>query len=99
MELTQEYFDKGIADIMEKMATKEDLAKLKFDLESKMPTKDDLKAQTVELKQYTTQAFETQQVWMEQRFDELIVKYNVRERVGKLEKDVAKLKLNRPAHV
>ena len=65
---------------------------------TKMATKDDLKAQTVELKQYVAEAFETQQTWIEGRFDELIVKYDVRERVDKLEKDVAKLKISRPAH-
>ena len=89
MELTKEYFDKGLGNVLEKIA----------DIEGKMATKDDLKAQTVELKQYTTQAFETQQVWMDERFNELIVKYDVRERVGKLEKDVAQLKLGRTAHV
>ena len=78
MELTREYFDKGLANLMEKMATKDDLAKLKSELEAKMVTKDDLKlqlvAQTKELKQYTTDAFEVQQEWMDERFKELIIK-------------------------
>lgn len=63
MELTQKYFDKGLNNILEKMA----------DIEAKMATKEDLKVQTAELKQYTNDAFETQQVWMEERFKELIV--------------------------
>lgn len=103
MQLTQEYFDKGIANILEKMITKDDLAKLELrvgGIEDKMVTKDELKIQlerqTTELKQYTNDAFETQQTWMDHRFDELIVKYDVRERVNVLEKDVDQLKLNRP---
>ncbi len=67
MELTQEYFDKGIGNLMAKMATKDALAKL----EANMATKNDLAAQTVELKQYTNDAFEAQQVWMDERFKEL----------------------------
>ena len=94
MELTQEYFDKGIANLMEKMASKDGLKKLEESLRFDMATKEDLKAQTLELKQYTNQAFETQQVWMEQRFDEVVVKYDVRERVTKLEKEVKQLKLS-----
>jgi len=100
MQLTQEYFDKGIANILELMATKKDLnqglGSLETKLLAKMATKDDLRAQTVELKQYTHEAFETQQRWADRRFDELIVKYDVRERVIKLEKDVEHLKLNLP---
>jgi hypothetical protein len=105
MELTQEYFDKGIANLMENMATKDALAKLEdklVGLEAKMVTKDELKiqlaAQSKELKQYTAEAFEVQQEWMDERFNELIPKYDVRDRATKLEKDVAQLKLNRPAH-
>jgi hypothetical protein len=63
-----------------------------------MSTKDDLAAQTRELKQYTHQSFEIQQDYLDERFNELIVKYDVRERVVKLEKDVAQLQLKRPAH-
>ena len=92
MQLTQEYFDKGLTNILERLE----------DVRATMVTKDDLKvqldAQTKELKDYTTQAFETQQVWMEERFGELIVSYDMRERVGKLEKDVLELKLRKPAH-
>ena len=93
MELTQEYFDKGINNILEKVAdVKTDVVKL----ESKLTAKID--AQTVELKQYTTDAFTVQQEWMDERFKEQIVKYDVRDRVEKLEKQVARLSLNRPAH-
>jgi hypothetical protein len=96
MELTQEYFDKGLINLMEKMDTK------MANLEAKMVTKDELKtqlaAQSKELKQYTAEAFEIQQEWMDERFKELIPKYDLRDRVTKLEKDVAQLKLNSPAH-
>ena len=92
MELTKEYFDKGLSNLLEKIE----------DIEGKMVTKEDLKvqldSQTRELKHYTHEAFETQQVWMDERFNELIVKYDVRERVSKLEKDVSQLKLGKLAH-
>ncbi len=77
MELTQEYFDKGLSNIIEQIDQKIDIK---------------LKAQTIELKEYTHQAFETQQEYLDERFNELIEKYDVRERVEKLEKDVAQLK-------
>lgn len=106
MELTKEYFDKALENLMggmatqesvdrleAKMATKDDLAKL----EAKMASKVDLIAQTKELKQYTTDAFEVQQHWMDERFKELIVKYDVRERVEKLEKDVLQLQFGAKA--
>lgn len=93
MELTQEHFDKVLSGLMEEITT------IKTDMATKLATKEDLKAQTIELKHYVHEAFETQQVWMDERFSELIVKYDVRERVGKLEKDVAQLKLNTQAHV
>ena len=106
MELTQEYFDKSIGNVLEEVAgVKTGLGALAgklSNLEAKMVTKVDLKsaleAQTQELKEYTHQSFETQQVWMDERFKELIVAYDVRDRVGKLEKDVAHLKLDRRAH-
>lgn len=91
-QLTREYFEKGMSNFMdklEKFATKDDLVKL----EEKMATKDDLKSQTIELKQYVAESFETQQIWMDERFKEQIVNYDVRERVGRLEKEVVKLKL------
>lgn len=92
---TREYFDKGIANILEKMATKDDLAKLKAEMVTKADLKVQLEAQTSELKKYVAESFETQQIWMDERFKEQIENYDVRERVGKLEKDVAKLKLSR----
>ena len=97
MQLTQEYFDKGLSNLLEKVNDRI------TGIEAKMVTKEEfkvgLKDQTKELKQYVQGSFETQQVWMDERFNELIVKYDVRERVGKLEKDVAQLKLGRTAHV
>lgn len=85
MELTQEYFDKGLSNILEKMVTKDEL-------------KIQLGAQTQELKKYTHEAFETQQQWMDERFKELIMTYDVRDRVTRLEKDVSQLKLARTSH-
>ena len=58
MELTQEYFDKGLANLLEKVATKEDLTKA-------------LNAQTAELKDYIHQSFETQQTYIDERIKEL----------------------------
>ena len=84
MELTQEYFDKGISNLMDK---------IRVEMVSKTDLKVALQTQTVELKDYTHQAFEAQQTWMEHRFDELIVKYDVRERLSVLEKEVTQLKL------
>jgi hypothetical protein len=106
MELTKEYFDKGIGNILEQVTdVKTGLRTLEAkvtNLEAKMVTKDELKnaleAQTKELKDYTHESFETRQVWMDERFKELIVAYDVRERVVVLEKDVAHLKLGRKAH-
>lgn len=59
-----------------------------------LATKEELKDQTAELKAYANEGFETQQFWMEARFDELIEKYDVRDRVDKLEKDVKQLKFH-----
>jgi len=100
MELTQEYFDKGIANLLE--AVKETIDEKIKEAVAPLATKEELhtglQSQTVELKQYTNQAFEAQQVWMENRFDELIVKYDVRERVTKLEKQFKEFKLGKQAH-
>lgn len=79
MELTKEYFDQGITNILGKMATK-----------------NDLKAQSQELKQYVHQAFELHQEWTEELFKEQITVFDVRDRVKRLEKDVAQLKLGNP---
>jgi len=89
MDLTKEYFDQGLLNIMEKMVTKEDIDTLRI------ATKADLDARTVELKQYTQQAFEVQQLWLEERFDDLAEKNDVSKRVEKLEKDVALLKFSK----
>ena len=96
MQLTQEYFDKGIANILEKMATKEDIGAIRLEMATKDELKTQLDAQTSELKSYVHEAFEVQQTFMDKRFDELIVKYDVRERVNLLQKDVAQLKHSRP---
>lgn len=96
MELTQEYFDQGMGNLLEKIDKR--FENIETNMVTKSELKDSLDAQTKELKGYTHQAFETQQVWMEERFDELVVAYDVRDRVDRLEKDVAHLKLNKTAH-
>ena len=95
MELTKEYFDKGILNILEKIADTE--LSIRADMATKddlvgMASKDDLKAQTLELKEYVHQAFELHQDWTEERLKEFAITYDVRDRVKKLEKDVAQLK-------
>ncbi len=67
MQLTQEHFDKGLTNLLDKVATKDDLTKL----EAKMADKFD--AQTKELKQNTNDAFETQQEWVDELFKKLII--------------------------
>jgi len=93
MQLTKEYFDKGISNLLEKVTEK--IAQSELSIRADMATKADLKAQSQELKQYMHEGFEIQQGWMDERFNELIIKYDVRERVVKLEKDVAQLKLSK----
>ncbi|MEK7161704.1 MAG: hypothetical protein AAB729_03375, partial [Patescibacteria group bacterium] len=66
MELTQEYFDKGLANLLE--ATNENLKKAAAPLVTKQELSVQLETQTAELKQYTNDAFEAQQVWMDERF-------------------------------
>lgn len=96
MELTQEYFDKGLANLLE--ATNENLKKAAAPLVTKQELSVQLETQTAELKQYTNDAFEAQQVWMDERFKELIVKYDVRERVEKLEKEFREFKFRKTVH-
>jgi activator of HSP90 ATPase len=111
MELTKEYFDKAMENLMANMATQESVVQLENRMATKgdiasiraeMVTKDELKIQldqqTRELKQYTTDAFEIQQEWMDERFKELIVVYDVRDRVEKLEREFRDFKLKRPQH-
>jgi hypothetical protein len=90
MQLSKEYFDKGMSNLMETLTGKIDA------LETKMTAKSDI--QTGELKSYVHQAFEAHQAWTAEHFNELIEAYDVRERVVKLEKDVAQLKMHRTAH-
>jgi len=62
MELTQEYFDKGLSNLLGQIKGKMST------IEAKMATKGYLKVQTIELKQYTHEAFETQQQYLDERF-------------------------------
>ncbi len=50
-----------------------------------LANKADLAAQTADLKAYVMEAFEIQQVWIDERFKELIVPYDVCRRVARLE--------------
>ena len=96
--------NKQLSGLAANMVTKADLKSqldaTKIDLKSQLQaTKNELKlqmdAQTKELKDYTHQAFEAQQVWMDERFRELIVKYDVRERVEKLEQEFRDFRLGK----
>lgn len=105
MELTKEYFDKALENLMGTIATQENVARLENKMGTdtalirlEMATKADLAAQTKELKQYTTDAFEIQQDWMDERFKEAIVKFDVRDRVEKLEKQFRDFNLKKPMH-
>jgi hypothetical protein len=48
--------------------------------------------QTVELKQYVHESFETQQVYIEERFKEVLDTIDVRERVEKHEVELQRIK-------
>ena len=82
MELTQEYFDKGL----------ENLGKRLDDLVTKDVLTEKLDKQTKELQAYVHQAFETQQTYMEERFKEVTEMLDVRKEVESLKKDMEKLK-------
>jgi hypothetical protein len=87
MELTQEAFDKGIANLLDKVATKDELTSL--------ATKNDLtkalNAQTVELKDYIHQSFETQQVYIDERIKELTELEQMRSEIKVLRSEVERL--------
>ena len=65
MKVTQEYFDKSIGNILEK------LGDIKTGMASKDCLKFQLDAQTKELKDHTRQAFESHRVWMDEWFKKL----------------------------
>ncbi len=105
MELTQEYFDKGLANIVDEigslkkiMATKDDIKAIRAEMATKEELKNQLADQSTELKEYVQESFAAQQVWMDERFRELIVKYDVRQRVEKLEKEFLEFKPGKPVH-
>ena len=86
--------DLGIA--LEKVATKVDIQDMvtKVDIQDMATTnylQQALNNQTADLKAYIHQGMEIQQEWMDERFNELIPTYDVRERVVRLEKDVHKV--------
>jgi hypothetical protein len=96
MELTKEHFDKGISDLKMHISSLDTrLTRVGENMVTKDHLKQALNAQTTELQDYVHQSFEAQQDYMDERFKELIVNYDTRERVLLLEKDVAKLKLAR----
>jgi hypothetical protein len=78
MELTKEYFDKGIENLGKRF---DDLA-----------TKDDLNSQTTELHSYVQEAFEVQQTYMEERFKEIKDMLDVRNEMRLLRLDVENIK-------
>ncbi len=90
MELTKEHFDKGLENLTKHVDEKFAGVDEKF---KKVDQK--FAEQTSELKNYVHDSFEVQQVWMDERFKELITVYDVRERVSVLEKEVLQLKLSK----
>lgn len=81
MELTQEYFEKGLQNLENNITKKID---------------EKIDAQTEELKAYVHESFETQQVFIEESFKEHKVP-GLDARVTKVEMEVEKLKLHRHA--
>ena len=88
MQLTQEHFDNSLNNLFKELA----------DIKRNIATKTNLKDLSAELKDYVAESFETQQFWMDERFEGLISAYDVRDRVNKLEKDFLEFKLNSAAH-
>lgn len=96
MELTKEYFDKGLENLTKHFNGRFDEMVTKKELESQLVlTKNEIenqfKSQTVELKQYVHEAFEVQQTWMESRFDELLENSYLQKRVDHIESVVRKI--------
>ncbi len=102
MDLTKEHFDTGISDLkmsLNSLDGRVSSIEQKLEtIEEKMVTKVELAIQTKELQQYTDDAFATQQIWMEERFKELIAMYDVRERVEKLEQEFREFKFHKTVH-
>jgi hypothetical protein len=61
-------------------------------LRTDMATKTDLAAQTLELKTYIHESFDTQQIYIDERFHELSDSMEVKEEVVKLKQDVTQIK-------
>jgi hypothetical protein len=96
MLLEKEQFEQGILDLKSAVGNIE--SKISF-IEHVMVSKEDLKgaldAQTQDMQDYNNKAFELQQDLIDERFNDLAAKQEVRDRVTKLELDMAKLKLAR----
>lgn len=80
MELTKEYFD----EYLKKLATKNDL--------KNFVTKDDLSDQTTRLVAYIQEAFEHQQIYIDERFKEQLAATELEPRVSRLERKVFNIK-------
>jgi hypothetical protein len=82
MELTKEYLDKGLERLHERMdelVTKEHLDQR-------------LAEQTEKLESYSREAFETQQIYIEARADEIMKMLDVRLAVQDLQLEMSKVK-------
>ncbi len=84
MELTQEYFDKGLQNLDDSITRK---------IELKLDQKID--QQTAELKQYVHESFETQQTFIEEQLKDFADMEDIKKHVHKLEIEIEKLKLQR----
>ena len=84
MEVDKKYLDEQFSKLVTKNQFESEISKLvtkdHFENEvSKLATKDALAEQTIELKGYVQEAFETQQEFIDVRFNELIGKMHIRE--------------------
>ena len=92
MELTREYFDKGLKGLdkrLDGMATKEDLAGLAKS--TKKDLEEGLKAQTKELKAFAVAQTEELARIVNNGFDDVLDRLDVRERMAKMEKKMMKI--------
>jgi hypothetical protein len=100
-EITQEYLDKKFENLLfeigKRMGSME--TGLEARLEAKFSAKIDTKIDALreELKSFVTQGFESHQTWVREEFKEWVKPYDVRNRVTKVESDVADLKLRKKA--
>jgi hypothetical protein len=77
MELSQEHFDRQLENLQSNISSN---------------IKSQIQAQTDELKNYIHESFETQQVYIDERFAELFDGMKVKEEVAQLKEDIVQIK-------